>query len=249
MTATAFAIEDDVSLPGTPIDGADSTVTNGPGGAQAYPFGNPPDDRMASTQWGAASVTALDPYPPQSVFKQHLFAGWLQLFLGGDETGQFDETDGPAVGGGGPYGNLAANPISVDQDATVDLLATYRVTKVPLPEVPVLNPIFPIFNPNEYIKFLERVLEFGLFLDPQRSSGGVDADQLRIGALTDLFALTRMAAAPENLLKSLTENVETLNATELKQAINSAKIVARRVETATEALEAAKVRGRKPGRT
>lgn len=241
ITATAFAMEDDASMPGTPIDGADSTFTNGPAGQQAYPFGTPPNDRLASTQWGAASVAALEPFPPQMVFNQYLFAGWLQLVLGGDESGQFDESDGAVVGGGGFYSHLVPSPISVSKDATVDLMAAYRVIPIPRPGVPERYPI-------DYITFIEWLLDYDRLIDPRPRPMGAAADRLRVGALTDLFALTRMAEAPEDLLNSLAANVKSLNPAELKRAVSSARAITRRVETATKALEGAMSKGRKPGK-
>lgn len=241
ITAKAFAMEDDASMPGTPLDSANSSFTNGPGSQKAYPFGTPPDDHVASTQWGAASVAALDPFPPQVVFKEYLFAGWLQLILGGDESGQFDETDGPAIGGGGFYSHLSPSPVSVSKDASVDLMAAYRV-------VPISPPGIPERYPLDYLTFIEWLLDYDRRVDPRPSPRGVAADRLRVGVLTDLVTLTRMAEAPEDLLKSLAANVKSLSPAELKRAVSSAKAITRRVETATKALEAAMSKGRKSGK-
>lgn len=242
ITATAFAMEDDASMPGSPIDSANSTFTNGPAGQPAHPFGNPPSDSVASTQWGAASVAAVDPFPPQMVFNQYLFAGWLKLVLGGDDTGQFDETDGTAIGGGGFYSYLAPSPIAVSKDDTVDLMAAYRVVAIPRPGIPDRYPI-------DYIKFIEWLLDYDRLIDPRPSPMGAGADRLRVGALTDLFALSRMAEAPEDLLKSLAANVKSLSPAELKRAVSSAKAITKSVEAATKSLEAAMSKGRKPGKT
>lgn len=241
ITASAFAMEDDASMQGTPIDSANSTFTDGPGGQKAYPVGSPPDDRVASTQWGAASVAARDPFPPQMVFKQYLFAGWLQLVLGGDENGEFPETDGAAVGGGGFYSHLAASPVSVSKDASVDLMAAYRV--IPASRIPV-----PVDGPIDYITFIEWLLDYDRLVDP-RFPRGPGPHRLRGGALADLFALTRMAEAPEDLLTSIAAKVKSLSPAELKQAISSAKAIAQRVEIARKSLEAAMSKGRRPGKT
>ena len=242
ITASAFAMEDDASMPGTPIDAANSTFTDGPGGQKAYPFATPPDDHVASTQWGPASVAALDPFPPQMVFNEYHFAGWLRLVLGGDETGQFDETDGAAVGGPSFYSYLDASPVSIGKDATVDLMAAYRVVRISPPDVPELIPI-------DYITFIEWLLDYDRLVDPRPSPMGTRADRLRVGALTDLFALTRMAEGPENLLTSLAVNVKSLSPAELKRAISAAKAITRRVEAATKALEAEMAKGRKSRKT
>ena len=111
ITASAFAMEDDASMPGTPIDAATSTFTDGPAGQQAHPFGTPPDDHVASTQWGQASVAALDPFRRRWSSTECCFAGWLRLVLGGDASGQFDETDGAAIGGSSFYSRLDASPV------------------------------------------------------------------------------------------------------------------------------------------
>lgn len=245
ITASAFAMEDDASMPGTPIDAANSTFTDGPGGQKAYPFATPPDDHVASTQWGPASVAALDPFPPQMVFNEYHFAGWLRLVLGGDETGQFDETDGAAVGGPSFYSYLDASPVSIGKDATVDLMAAYRVVRISPPDVPELIPI-------DYITFIEWLLDYDRLInpfEPRPSPLGTRADRLRVGALTDLVALTRMAEGPEDLLKSLAVNVKSLSPAELKRAISAAKAITRRVEAATKALEAAMAKGRKSRKT
>jgi hypothetical protein len=239
ITASAFAMENDTSMPGSPIDAANSTFTNGPAGQLAHPVGTPPDDRVASTEWGPASVAALDPFPPQMVFTENHFAGWLRLFLGGDESGQFDETDGAAVGGSGFYSYLEASPVSIGQGETVDLMAAYRVVQISPPGDPELIPI-------DYITFIEWLLDYDRLVDPRPSPMGSRADRLRVGALTDLVALTRMAEGPEDLLKSLSANVKSLSPPELKQALSSAKAITRRVEAATKALEAAMAEGRKP---
>ena len=238
ITASAFAMEDDASMPGTPIDAATSTFTDGPAGQQAHPFGTPPDDHVASTQWGQASVAALDPFPPQMVFNEYYFAGWLRLVLGGDTSGQFDETDGATIGGSSFYSHLDASPIPIGKDATVELMAAYRVVRISPPDVPDLIPI-------DYIKFIEWLLDYDRLVNPfdPRPSR---ADRLRVGVLTDLFALTRMAEGPEDLLKSLAVNAKSLSPEELKRAISSAKAITRRVEAATKALEAAMATGRKP---
>jgi hypothetical protein len=239
ITASAFAIENDASMPGTPIDAANSTFTNGPAGEQAHPFGNPPDDRVASTQWGPASVAAIDPFPPQVVFTENHLAGWLKLHLGGDTSGQFDETDGAAVGGPGFYMELDPSPVPISQGDTVDLMAAYRVVKISPPGVPELIPI-------DFITFIEWLLDYDRLVDPRPSRIGNREDRLRVGALTDLLTLTRMAEGPEDLLKSLSANVKSLSPAELKQALSSAKAISRRMDTATKALEAAIADGRKP---
>ena len=216
LTTTAFATEDDASMSGTPIDSANSTFTDDPGGQKAYPFGAPPNDRMASTQWGAASVAALNPFPQQTVLNEYLFAGWLQLILGGDAIGEFPEDDDPIVGRGGFYSShLATSPISVDMDATVDLMAVYRVNPITLPPIPILER-----DPIRRITFIEWILDYDRLVNP--------------------FPLTRIAAVPKDLLKSLSP-------AELKQAISSANTITRRMEAVTKSLEAEMLNGFKPG--
>lgn len=237
ITTTAFAIEDDASMPGTPIDAPPaSTFVNGPNGELAWPFGSPADDSVASTQWGAASVAALDPFPPQLVFNQYLFAGWLHLVLGGEAIGQFDETDGPAVGGGSFYSELTPSPFPVDQGHSADLMAAYRVVPMTLPGVPERYPI-------EFITFIEWLLDYDRRVDP-RSPGG-DFDRIR--SLADLFAVTRMGAAPEHLLESLAANARSMSPADLERALTSVNAITRRAGETAESLEAALSKRRKGG--
>ena len=189
-------------MPGTLIDAAGSTFTNGPAGQQAYPVGTPPDDRVASVEVGPGLVAALDPFPPQMVFTENHLAGWLRLALGGDETGQFDETDGAAIGGPGFYSYLDTSPVAIGQGETVGFMAAYRVVKISPPGDPELIPI-------DYITFIEWLLDYDRLVDPRPNPMGDRGDRLRVGAL-DLVALTRMAEGPEDLLKSISANVKSL---------------------------------------
>ena len=152
------------------------------------------------------------------------------------------QTDGAAVGGPSFYSYLDASPVSIGKADTVDLMAAYRVVRISPPGVPERIPI-------DYITFIEWLLDYDRLVDPRHSTLGTRADRLRVGALTDLVALTRMAAGPEDLLKSLSANVKSLSPPELKQALSSAKAITRRVEAATKALEAAMAEGRKSSKT
>ena len=111
-----------------------------------------------------------------------------------------------------------------------------RITEPPLREHEI---------PIDFITFIEWLLDYDRLVDPRPSPIGNRADRLRVGALTDLLTLTRMAEGPEDLLKSISANVKSLSPDELKQALTSAKAISRRMDAATKALEGAMADGRK----
>ena len=186
-------------MPGTPIDAANSSFTNGPAGQQAYPFGNPPDDRVASTQWGPASVAALDPFPPQMVFTETTSpagSGWPSAV-----TRPVSSTRPTARPSADPsYSYLDTSPVSIGKGETIDLMAAYRVVNISPPAART--------HPHR----LHHLLRMAARLRPSRrpvrpavQSVRTRADRLRVGALTDLFALTRMAEGPRTCSSRLGE--------------------------------------------
>jgi len=175
------------------------------------------------------------------VFKEHRFAGWLQLILGGDETGEANESDGAAVGGGGggvsSFGDMVPNPFSVSKDASVDLLAAYHVSDIgPIEFGPVTRP-----------DFIEWLLNFDRRVDP-RFFPGNDFNGLRVGALAALVAVSRMGNQPLDGVEALTANLKSMSPEELKRAITSAQAIVRRAEAAQKSLETALSKRRKGGK-
>jgi hypothetical protein len=100
---------------GTAINSSASTYAPG-----AFPFmGN---DHEIGTAAGAVNVVAKDPFTSLD------FAGWLQLIWGGDDSGEFVETDTGASPGSSGFFPSGSGPFPVSAGASADLLATYGNT-------------------------------------------------------------------------------------------------------------------------
>ena len=160
IAASAFTMEDDASMPGSPIDAANSSFTDGPAGQQAYPFGNPPDDHVASTQWGLASVAALDPFRRKwssTSTTSPAGSGWSSAV-----TKPVSSTRQTARPSADPsfYSYLDASPVSIDKDATIDLMAAYRVVRISPPRAE------PELIPIDFITFFEWLLDYDRLVDP-----------------------------------------------------------------------------------
>lgn len=108
-----FKLRDDTIISsGTAIDTSASTFT-----PDAYPFGG--NDREIGTGGGPVNVVAKDH------FSELEFAGWLQLIWGGDDSGEFVETDAGVSPGAPSFYEHSSGPFHVNQGGSVDLLATY----------------------------------------------------------------------------------------------------------------------------
>jgi hypothetical protein len=124
----AFSIGGDQRLTSTPIDASRSIFEPG-----AYPVND--NDHLISTEPGDVTVVAKDPH-------EHLdFAGWLQLFYGGDDIGDFEETDEGSydrVGGYGFYDHVGDghNSLTILRNYSAILLAAYGFqSPIIIPEV------------------------------------------------------------------------------------------------------------------
>ena len=143
LRATALSIGGDVTVSPTPINGNLSTFARG-----AWPFRD--DDHMIGTANGPATVVAKD--PPDYDYE---FAGWVQLIFGGDDAGEFDETDSnipPNGFGFFDYVPAGRNLFSAIQNGIYDLLAAYGYQYIEDPPLPhVINWIEYLLNRNEFI--------------------------------------------------------------------------------------------------
>lgn len=117
-----FKLRDNAQMSGvTAIDQALSTFAAG-----AFPFSG--NNHEIGTAGGAVNVVAKD----------HLsdleFAGWLRLIWGGDDSGEFVETDTGASPSSSTFFEHSSGPFHANQGASVDLLATYgnSVSSTPL---------------------------------------------------------------------------------------------------------------------
>lgn len=107
-----FNIGGNAPMTGTAIDAAASTIPPG-----AYPFNG--SDRDINPAGGNVDVAA------KGTLSGLEFAGWLQLLWGGDDSGEFVETDtGPSPGSGGFFPS-GSGTFHVNKGASALLLASY----------------------------------------------------------------------------------------------------------------------------
>jgi hypothetical protein len=113
VRADGFALAANAPLgPDTPIDDGASTFPAG-----AWPFNG--DDHVIGTAGGAVDLVARDP------FHSLQFAGWLRLIWGGDDMGEFVETDTGASPGSATFFEHSSGPFHVNAGGSEDLLASY----------------------------------------------------------------------------------------------------------------------------
>jgi hypothetical protein len=98
--------------PDTPIDDGASTFPPG-----AWPFNG--DDHAIGTAGGPVDVVAKDP------FHSLQFAGWLRLIWGGDDMGEFVETDTGSTMGSSTFFEHSTGPFHVNTGGSEDLIASY----------------------------------------------------------------------------------------------------------------------------
>jgi hypothetical protein len=149
---------DGFSLPGNAPLGPDTAIDSGAStfAAGAWPFNG--DDHEIGTAGGTVNVVAKDPF--------HLlqFAGWLRLIWGGDDSGEFVETDTGAAMGSSTFFEHSTGAFHVDAGGGADLLASYgnssgsRFPKIDLGDLFTQFPDFPIRpgdpGPDDLIRLL-----------------------------------------------------------------------------------------------
>jgi hypothetical protein len=108
----SFKLADNSLMPPTAIDPANSTIPAG-----AFPFNG--NDHEIGTAGGAVAVDA------KNSLSDLEFAGWLQLIFGGDDSGEFVETDADAQPNQPDFFPHGSGLFNVGKGASADLLATY----------------------------------------------------------------------------------------------------------------------------
>ncbi len=210
VRADAFSIGDDAVLSPTPIDSAASTFAAG-----SYPFNG--DDHAIGTANGKATVVAKDP------LNSYDFAGWLQLIWGGDDSGDFVESDagsGGTIGGVGFYDHVVGGSFSVAKGVSADLLATYGYHAQSRPwtirevEAAIANLKIPI-NPG----------------DPGPE------DRIRLGILAQLLLQTQPKPEAGTDFQQIIEAAPNMSPAQLKRAVQSIKTSLALGSTALSTLE------------
>ena len=212
VRADAFTIGNDMVLSPTPIDSAASTFAAG-----AYPFSG--DDHAIGTAGGPVNVIAKDPYDSYD------FAGWTQLIWGGDDSGDFVETDagsGGTIGGVDFYDHVVGGSFPVAKDGAADLLATYGYQTKSSPWTPAL---------------LEEALQTLSHL-PVNPADNNPMDRLRLDILSQILAQTRPGSTGANDFQKLIEAAPNMNADQLHRAAQSIKMSLELGKTALTSIEA-----------
>jgi hypothetical protein len=193
---------------GTAIDSAASTYASG-----AYPFGG--DDHEIGTANGAVDTVAKDP------FTLLQFAGWVQLIWGGDDTGEFVETDtGSAPGSAGFYPS-GTGPFHVDKGGSADLLALYG------------NSARSRFTAN--LADLLAELAVGLPYSPVDPS---PEDRIRLAILEEILQKSKPSQRVATEFQQVLDAAPRMNAEELKMAVKSLQSTVNLGQTAIAAVQA-----------
>lgn len=212
VRADAFTIGGNAPLTtATPINGTLSTFAP----ASAWPFGG--DDHVIGTAGGAANVVAKDP------FDNYQFAGWLQLIFGGDDSGEFIETDaGPLPTQNNFFDHVTAGAFPVAKGASAMLLATYG------------NLIRNIPNFGRLLQeLLQNGIQFNPLVDP------APEDLLRLKVLQQLLALTQPGVVEGNVeFEGLIKAAPSMTREQLQRAVQSVKTTLGLGKSALAALDA-----------
>ena len=213
VRADAFTIGGNAPLSSdTPIDGTASTYASG-----AWPSGG--DDHVISTVNGAATVVAKDP------FHSYLFAGWLKLVFGGDDSGEFVETDTGASPGTPGFYEHVSGPFLVPKGTSADLLATYGTHNDGGGIFQLPDWIWKVFGERGPIKIPDRG-------DPS------PIDLIRLRLLEDLLRQTKPVGQAESAdFQRLIETAPQMSPEELKRAVQSVKTTLNLGKTALTAIE------------
>lgn len=204
---------------GTAIDGPASVF--GPG---AYPFSG--NDREIDTAANLATVFAKEPFNSQH------FAGWLQLIWGGDDSGEFIETDtGASPGSPGFFESGGSGPFTVPSGGSADLLATYGNSSITPPGFVDLSLIYEVV--------------FGT-IPPGGPIGPGDPatiDRLRVAILEELFQKAQPAGPAGPDFQRFIDGAGRMNHEELNRAKQSVQTTLDLGKTALSVLDAQLKRG------
>lgn len=195
-----------ISGSGTAIDTAASTIPAG-----AFPFSG--NDHEIGTAGGAVTVAAKNP------FASLQFAGWDQLIFGGDDSGEFDETDSGGSPGSASFFPVGSGTFHVNQNGSANLLALYGNSSRSI--IGILGNLGSILtNPGP----ISRV-------DPSPE------DRLRLAILEALLQQTAPVGGASADLQALTEAAPRMSLDELNAALKSVQTTVAIGNTAVSAIQ------------
>ena len=220
IRANAFSIGGDQSL-GTvpPINGPPASTFP----PNAWPDNG--DDHVVSTANGPVSIAAKDPY------NEYDFAGWLPLMWGGDDTGEYVETDSGAgsIGSITFYDHVIGGNFAGVQGSSAELLATYGYHHQATGGIgrgPLRDWIYEVI-----FDYLHRV-------DPGRKGDPSPMDRIRMRFLEELVEQARPGPGAVTDIQHLIEAAPNMSREELKRSMQSLKTTLELGKTALGVIEA-----------
>jgi len=170
------------------------------------------------------TVVAKDP------FASLQFAGWDQLVFGGDDSGEFDETDAGGGPGSATFFPVGGGPFNVNQNGGANLLALYG---------------------NHATSNLGKILaNIGDILTNPGPISPVDPgpeDRLRLAILEGLLLQTRPAGGDTAGLQALAQAAPRMSLDDLNAALKSVQTTIALGNTTISALQA-QIKARSSGK-
>ena len=214
------------TLDPTPIDGPGSSFVNGPGaGNTAWPWmGN---DHEVRTQWGPATIRALD-HLRRSVSDPQLdFSSLMTLIFGGDDSSVFNENDDGLGSSGGVVTGIAATTaqtLSFAQNAGATVMAGY------------VQPVSSkVTFPGSLIELIdEAVLNHLVFTNVDPSPD----DLVRLKLIVESIDLVRGERVSADVFSGLVDAARGMSKAELTRTIAGTKATLARGEAALKSLQA-----------
>jgi hypothetical protein len=214
------------TLDPTPIDGPGSSFVNGPGaGDTAWPWSG--NDHQVRTQWGPATIRALD-HLRRSVSDPQLdFSSLQTLIFGGDDSSVFNENDDGLGSSGGVVTGIAATTaqtLSFAQGAGASVMAGY------------VQPVASkVTFPGSLIELIdEAVLNNLVFTNVDPSPD----DLVRLKLIVDSIDLVRGERVSADVFSGLVDAARGMSKAELTRTIAGTKATLARGEAALKSLQA-----------
>jgi hypothetical protein len=213
------------TLDPTPIDGPGSSFVNGPGaGNTAWPWSG--NDHQVRTQWGPATIRALN-HLRRSVSDPQLdFSSLMTLIFGGDDSSVFNENDADLGSSGGVVTGIAATTaqtLAFAQNSGATVLAGY------------VQPVAQkVKFPDSLIELIDEAVLHHLVptsVDPSPD------DLVRLKLIVESIDLVRGEGVGEDVFSGLLDAARGMSAAELKRTIAGTKATLRRGEATVKSLE------------
>ena len=167
----------------------------------------------------------------KSPFASLQFAGWDQLVAGGDDSGEFDETDAGGSPGSSSFFPVGGGTFHVDQNSSANLLALYGNSSR-LSFGSILGNLGNIFG--------------GSGLPPSPIDPSPE-DRLRLAILEGLLQQTRPGGGEAADLQALTQAAPRMALSDLNAALKSVQTTVALASTTVAALQA-QIKAKTPGK-